>query len=211
MSGKHRSKKTAPDPVRPTPVLQGSRVTLRPPAAVDADAARRIGLHPEILRFFGDEPEAEWRELTPEESEELLVALTSTADRVTWVVDAGSGFIGSASLHSFGGDGTTAAYAIGLLAPDLLGHGLGTEVTRLVLAHAFDDLSLQELTVRVLEFNARAIGCYARCGFTPLRREPDAVTLDGASYADEIMHLEVRHYRRLVTTWGAEAAPSGCS
>jgi RimJ/RimL family protein N-acetyltransferase len=201
VSARHRKKKPDPEPVRATPVLQGPRVTLRPPAPADADAARRIGLYPEILRFFGDEPEDEWRELTLEESEEILEALASTEDRVTWVVDAGSGFIGSASLHSFGGDGSTAAYAVGLLAPDVLGHGLGTEVTRLVLAHAFDDLDLRELTVRVLEFNARAIGCYARCGFSPLRREPDAVTLDGISHADLIMHLEAEHYRRLVATW----------
>jgi len=207
VSARHRKKKPDPEPARPTPVLHGPRVTLRPPAAADADAARRIGLHPEILRFFGDQPEAEWRELTPEESEELLEALASTADRVTWVVDAGSGFIGSASLHSFGGDGTTAAYAIGLLTPDALGHGLGTEVTRLVLAHAFDDLGLTELTVRVLEFNSRAIGCYARCGFSALRREPDAVTLDGVSYADEIMHLEADDYRRLVAVWDEEVEP----
>ena len=84
----------------------------------------------------------------------------------------------------------------------MLGHGLGTEVTRLVLAHAFDDLGLSELTVRVLEFNSRAIGCYARCGFSPLRREPDAVTLDGVSYADEIMHLEADDYRRLAADVG---------
>jgi RimJ/RimL family protein N-acetyltransferase len=178
-------------------VLRGPRVTLRPPAAADADAARRIGLHPEILRMFGDEPGDEWRELTREESEELLEALASTEDRVTWVVDAGSGFIGSASLHSFAADGTTAAYAIGLLSPDVLGHGLGTEVTRLVLAYAFGDLGLRELTVRVLEFNVRPIGCYARCGFSSLRREPDAVTLDGVSYADEIMGLDAERYRLL--------------
>ena len=183
--------------VRPTPVLHAPRVTLRPPAAADADAARRIGLHPEILRMFGDEAGDAWRALTPEESVELLEALASTEDRVTWVVDAGSGFIGSASLHSFGGDGTTAAYAVGLLDPDVLGHGLGTEVTRLVLAHAFDDLGLRELTVRVLEFNARAIRCYARCGFSSLRREPDAVTLDGVSYADDIMRLDAERYRLL--------------
>jgi len=187
--------------VRPTPVLHGARVTLRPPAAGDADAARRIGLHPEILRMFGDEPAGEWRELTREESEELLEALASTEDRVTWVVDAGSGFIGSASLHSFSADGTTAAYAIGLLSPDVLGHGLGTEVTRLVLAYAFGELALRELTVRVLEFNARAIGCYARCGFSSRRREPDAVTLDGVSYADEIMGLDAERYRLLAVAW----------
>ena len=169
VSGNHRKKKPEPGPILRRRCC-GRRVTLRPSAPADADAARRIGLHPEILRFFGDQPEDEWRELTPEESEELLGALASTGDRVTWVVDAGSGFIGSASLHSFGGDGTTAAYAVGLLTPDVLGHGLGTEVTRLVLAHAFDDLGLRELTVRVLEFNSRAIGCYARCGFSPAPR-----------------------------------------
>jgi ribosomal-protein-alanine N-acetyltransferase len=205
VSDKGRKKKPAPVPVRPTPVLHGPRVTLRPPTAADADTARRIGLHPEILRLFGDEADDPWRELTPGESEELLAALASTEDRVTWVVDAGGGFIGSASLHSFGDDGTTAAYAVGLLAPDVLGHGLGTEVTRLVLAHAFDDLGLRELTVRVLEFNARAIGCYTRCGFNPLRREPDAVTLDDISYADVIMHLEAEDYRRLVATWDSSA------
>jgi len=187
--------------VRPTPVLHGRLVTLRPPAPADADAARRIGLHPEILRMFGDEPAGEWRELTREESEELLEALASTEDRVTWVVDAGSGFIGSASLHSFAADGTAAAYASGLLSPDVLGHGFGTEVTRLVLAYAFGELGLRELTVRVLEFNARAIGSYARCGFSSLRREPGAVTLDGVSYADEIMGLDAERYRLLAATW----------
>ena len=54
MSGKRGRKKPEPEPVRSTPVLQGPRVTLRPPAAGDADAARRIGLHPEIERLFGD-------------------------------------------------------------------------------------------------------------------------------------------------------------
>jgi hypothetical protein len=55
--------------------------------------------------------------------------------------------------------------------------------------------------VRVLEFNSRAIGCYTRCGFSSLRREPDAVTLDGISYADVIMHLEAEQYGRLVAVW----------
>jgi [ribosomal protein S5]-alanine N-acetyltransferase len=184
-------------PVRPVPVLRGARVTLRPPVPRDAGAARRIGLHPEILRLFGEQPDGEWRELTRDEAEELLEALAPTEDRVTWVVDAGHGFIGSASLHSFSPDGTTAAYAIGLLDPDVLGRGLGTEVTRLVVAYAFDDLRLRELTVRVLESNVRAIACYARCGFVDLRREPDAVTLDGVSYTDVIMYLESEDYRRL--------------
>ena len=49
---------------RPVPVLRGPRVTLRPPAAGDADAARRIGVYPEIARLFGEEAGDDWRELT---------------------------------------------------------------------------------------------------------------------------------------------------
>lgn len=191
---------------RPVPVLRGPRVTLRPPAAGDADAARRIGVHPEVHRFFGYEV-AEWRELTPVEAEWLVADLSPSASAVTWVVDAGGGFIGTAALHSFDEAPGSAAYAVGLLAPEVLGHGLGTEVTRLVLAYAFDDLRLTALTVRVLEFNARAIACYARSGFALDHREPHAVTLDGVSYADVLLRLDVERYRRLAPSWGAVAEP----
>ena len=49
-----------------------------------------------------------------------------------------------------------------------------------MLAYAFDDLLLTVLTVRVLEFNSRAIACYARSGFVYERKEPDAVRLGGS-------------------------------
>ncbi len=179
---------------RPVPVLRGPRVTLRPAVPRDAGAARRIGLHPEIERLFGAEAESEWRELTREESEDLLEALAASDARVTWVVDAGDGFIGSASLHSFSDDGKRAAYAVGLLDPAVLGRGLGTEVTRLVLAYAFGQLGLTEVGARVLEFNARAIACYERCGFEPVDREPDTVTLDGVAYADIVMQVDAERF-----------------
>jgi len=181
---------------------------LRPPLPRDAGAARRIGLHPDILRMFGEEPEGEWRELTRDESAELLGALDPSVDRVTWVVDAGEGFIGSASLHSFSEDGARSAYAIGLLDPAVLGQGLGTEVTRLVLAYAFGALGLVELTVRVLEFNERAIRCYVRCGFIVDHREPDAVFLFGVNHADVIMRLDSVRYHQLATEWDEKPGPS---
>ena len=184
-------------------------VTLRPPAARNTEAARRIGVHPEIARFFGEEAGDEWRELTPSEADGLLARLGPAADRVSWVVDAGRGFIGSASLHSFDIGSRSAAYAIGLLAPDVLGHGLGTEVTRLVLAHAFDDLGLAAVTVRVLEFNARAVACYARCGFIHDHREQDSVRLDGIQYADVIMRLDAERYRRLAPSSRVVVEPPG--
>ena len=196
---------------RPVTVLRGPRVIPRPPEVPDADAVRRIGVHPEIERFFGEETGAEWRESTEEEAEALLAALAPSDDKVGWVVDAGSGFVGTARLHYFDNAAGTAAYAVGLLAPDVLGRGLGTEITRLVLAHAFDDLELSALTVRVLEFNSRAIACYARCGFLYDRREPDAVRLDGIPFADVIMRLDAGRYRLLVPVWGAAVESPGQS
>jgi Acetyltransferases, including N-acetylases of ribosomal proteins len=91
------------------------------------------------------------------------------------------------------------------MAPESLGHGLGTEVTRLVSAHAFDDLGLEALTVRVLDYNRRAIGCYARCGFVPDRREPRVLEVRGEWRDDIIMRLDAARFRHLRPSWGAAA------
>ena len=191
----------------PAPILRGPRVTLRPPSPGDAEAARSIGVHPEIARLFGEEAAAEWRELTGAEAGDLLAALGPAPDRVSWVVDAGSGFVGTAALHSFDEVAGTAAYAVGLLMPDVLGRGLGTEVTRLVLAFAFDELGLQALTVRVLEFNTRAIRCYTGCGFSHLRREPGAVVIDDVPHADLILRLDSYRYGELAPGWADALEP----
>lgn len=182
---------------RLVPVLTGPRATLRPAVPEDAASARRLGLYPEIVRLFGEQPEPEWRELTPTEADELARSLAPSSRRVNWIVDVGQGFVGTARLHSFDDEDGCAAYAIGLLDPAILGRGLGTEITHLVSAYAFHGLSLEALMVRVLECNARAIACYARCGFVELRREPDAVVLDGVSCADVIMRLDADRYREL--------------
>lgn len=190
----------------PVPVLLGTRVTLRPPAPSDVEDVRRIGVHPEIWRFFGEEV-GEWRTLMPDEASAVIEGLTPADGKLDWVIDSGAGFVGTATLHSPDSGAGSAAYAVGILSPDQLGHGLGTETTRLVLAYAFDDLGLAALTVRVLEFNARAIACYAGAGFVFDHREADAVTLEGKPYADVILRLDAARYRRLAPAWGAVTEP----
>jgi RimJ/RimL family protein N-acetyltransferase len=48
---------------------------------------------------------------------------------------------------------------------DLHGRGIGTEATRLLLAHAFNDLNLHRVFLSVLASNAPAIRVYEKAGF----------------------------------------------
>jgi RimJ/RimL family protein N-acetyltransferase len=45
------------------------------------------------------------------------------------------------------------------------GGGNGTEALRLALRHAFGPLALHKVYLRVLDYNARAIRTYQKCGF----------------------------------------------
>lgn len=53
--------------------------------------------------------------------------------------------------------------------------GLGREVTRLVLAWAFDVLGVHRVQLEVLASNSRALNCYLACGFRQegIRREAE--------------------------------------
>ena len=62
----------------------------------------------------------------------------------------------------------SAEYSVGLFIAALRGQGLGREITRLVLAWAFDVLGVHRVELQVLASNSRAINCYLACGF---RRE----------------------------------------
>ena len=68
-----------------------------------------------------------------------------------------------------------ATYTVGLFVAALRGRGLGREVTRLVLAWAFDVVGVHRVQLEVLASNSRAINCYLACGFRPegVRREAE--------------------------------------
>lgn len=69
------------------------------------------------------------------------------------------------------------------------GKGYGTTATRLVVAHAFDDLNLHRIHLDVLEDNAAAITVYERCGFVREGVVRDAVYKNGAYRSLVVMGL----------------------
>ncbi|HMK92356.1 MAG TPA: GNAT family protein [Thermoleophilia bacterium] len=177
------------------PVLHGPHVVLRPPEPRDEAVARRLGRDPAIFRCFGEPTSAPWRELTADEAEAFMASLRPADGEVRWVIEADGGFIGDARLHSFAPAGRAAAFAVGILSAAHLGRGLGTEVTRLVLDHAFATIGLHDVTVRVLAFNQRAIACYSACGFELDHREPRSVEIDGEWHDDLIMRVDEPGFR----------------
>jgi len=105
-----------------------------------------------------------------------------------WVIKTDR-LIGEVRLDRIDLQDRRASLAIGILDPNCLGRGLGTEAIPLVLGHAFADLKLHRISVRVLAYNARAIRCYQKCGFVIESREREAAFVNGQWHDDVVMDL----------------------
>ncbi len=58
-----------------------------------------------------------------------------------------------------------------VLNPSLRGRGLGERFTRLLLAHAFDEMAAERVSLVVFPENARAVDCYHRAGLRAVAEE----------------------------------------
>lgn len=123
------------------------------------------------------------------DGQDWLDQVTNDGNPHHWAVEVDSRFVGAARLHDLDKADRRARYAVGLFDALLLGQGLGTEITRCVLTHAFDDLGLHRVDLRVLSFNHRAIASYLKCGFVEEGREREAAFVDGAWHDDVIMGI----------------------
>jgi RimJ/RimL family protein N-acetyltransferase len=84
--------------------------------------------------------------------------------------------------------------AIGIKDSTQLGNNFGTEAIDLVLGWAFNSLKLHRVSVRVVEYNLRAIRAYQKCGFVVEGREREAAFVDGIWHDDVMMAVLDREY-----------------
>jgi ribosomal-protein-alanine N-acetyltransferase len=171
------------------PRITSGDVALRP--AIDADLLGRqsLGMNAEIARLFGT-PEPEDRPMTIDEATRWFAAL-GREGRVEWIVEYAGDLFGTTRLHRFDPDGKRARFAIGFFVVSMLGRGIGSIVTRLVLRYGFDELELDEIELIVLAFNERARRCYRSCGFREVARIPSDV-FEGDRRADDIVMVVPR-------------------
>lgn len=111
------------------------------------------------------------------------------ADPLAWVIDLNGFYIGGVWLFSVDDHDKRASLRLGINDPSKLGKGLGTESICLVLQYGFTVLDLHRVSVRVLDFNKRAIRSYQKCGFKIEGREREAALIDGKRYDDIMMGI----------------------
>jgi RimJ/RimL family protein N-acetyltransferase len=175
------------------PILIGQRVTLRRPRGEDFKTRVTLGTDAEIIRMYGGS-RSEVRPMTEEEARRWVQQLLD--HDYAWVIESGT-LIGHIRLDRLDLRDMRASLAIGIDDKAQLGIGLGTEAIDLVLDYAFNVLKLHRISVRVIDYNLRAICAYRKCGFVVEGREREAAFVDGRWYDDIMMGILDREYRHL--------------
>ena len=169
------------------PLLVGNRVRLRELREADVEHRAALGRSREIVRSFGGEL-ARDEPMTEEEAEAQLRWRFGPGPH--WVIaDEDDVFVGTVRLAPVDETNRSARFGIGILDPNRLGQGLGTEATRLAVGYGFDRLGLHRISLIVLADNARAIGAYERCGFVVEGRLRDTHWQDGTWHDDLAMAI----------------------
>lgn len=166
------------------PTLVGDRALLRPFTPADIDAMGPVLADPEVLRLTGsvhttaeieaavpvlDERTRTWYETREAQADRLDLAVVDRAsDRC----------VGEVVLNDWSPEDQTCGFRI-LVGADGRGRGLGSEATRLVVAHAFAATDLHRIELEVYAFNPRAQHVYDRAGFRFEGRRREAFVFDG--------------------------------
>ncbi|MFW7413433.1 GNAT family N-acetyltransferase [Demequina sp. SO4-18] len=163
------------------PTLVGERVTLRPYRADDADAVWEMLSDP-----VGRELTATTATFDRDQIDAWVASRADAPERLDLsIIDNATGeWAGEAVLNEprSGPLGTamSANFRISLRGPAWFGRGLGTEATRLVVAHAFTSIGLTQVTLDVLARNPRAVRAYESAGFVETGRRLE----DGEKWMD---------------------------
>ncbi|WP_349957636.1 GNAT family protein [Rhizobium sp. ZPR3] len=169
-----------------SPILEGRNVRLRPPCSDDADTRFALGTNAEIAEMYGVDKE----DIKPITREGAVSWVQRFADRPhAWVIEINGVFAGEIRLDNVNPQDKRATMAIGISNPALLGKGFGTEAIILLLRHAFGEMGLHRIGIRVLAYNKRAIRAYEKCGFVVEGRERETAYVNGRWYDDIMMGL----------------------
>lgn len=171
------------------PVLTGEKTVLRPFTEADADPMWEIIADPEVVRFTFEpgtdltlERLRSWYGTRAEQPDRLDLAVT---DRVT------SELVGEVVLYEVDPHARSCTFRT-LIGPRGRGRGLGTEATRLIVGHGFEQLGLHRIQLEAYSHNRRALRVYEKAGFVVEGVRREAQFRDGA-WVDEVLMAILDH------------------
>jgi len=91
--------------------------------------------------------------------------LSDEGSRVFAIETAEGEHIGNIGLHDINWKDSSADLGIFIGERGSWGQGYGTDAVRTLLGLAFQEMGLHRISLRVFDFNQRAIRCYQKCGF----------------------------------------------
>ncbi|MEV5515266.1 GNAT family protein [Streptomyces flaveolus] len=171
------------------PVLTGEKTVLRPFAEADAERMWEIVNDPEVVRFTFP-PDSE---LTPERLRGWYGSRGAQPDRLDLAVtDPADGeLLGEVVLYEWDPANRSCTFRT-LIGPRGRGRGVGTEATRLIVGHAFEQLGLHRVQLEVYGNNHRALRVYEKAGFVVEGVRRQAAWRDG-EWVDEVLMAVLDH------------------
>jgi RimJ/RimL family protein N-acetyltransferase len=144
------------------PTLVGEKVVLRPFNVVeDFPYLEECLQDPEVLKFTGSTDDFDrdkiinWYNTRNEQSDRLDLAIVDKSLNV---------LVGEVVVNEYDEANHSMNFRI-LIGPRGRNRGLGTEATRLIINHVFENTNLNQVTLGVYAFNPRAIAVYEKMGF----------------------------------------------
>lgn len=175
------------------PTIVGERVVLRPIVAGDAEHMWADLHDEEAMRLTGTHDR-----FTREQIERWCATRADQEDRLDLAVELGETgeWCGEVVINEWDPDNRSCSFRIALSA-HARNRGIGTEATRLICDHVFDEITdppVNRLSLAVFDVNPRAIAVYERVGFRREGVEREALRWDG-EYHDSILMAMLRRDR----------------
>ena len=168
-----------------TPTLTGDRVRLVPLGPEHAATLHEFVSDAETRRLTGTH-----RAFTRADIDAWCASRTGATDRLDMAIEsrATGALLGDLAVMDLDPPNASASYRIAL-GPRAVGHGYGSEATRLVVDHLLDVVGLHRVELDVYAFNDRARRSYERCGFVAEGRLRDTLRWDGAWHDSIVMEV----------------------
>jgi RimJ/RimL family protein N-acetyltransferase len=173
------------------PTLTGDKTILRPFTEADADVMWEIIEDPEVIRFTGEPSQ----ELTPDRLRSWYGSRSDQPDRLDLAVtDRATGqLVGEVVLYEWDPQERSCTFRT-VIGPKGRDRGLGTEATRLIVGHGFEQLGLHRIELEAYSYNHRALRVYEKVGFVVEGVRREAESRDGEWVDSVVMAILDREW-----------------